>query len=66
MNKDEIIESIEKYYKTPTKNMKSHILNGFINELEKNFYRGFGDFENCWTIDINDYMKIKNKHTEVK
>ena len=30
-------------------------------ELEKKFVRGFDDFSNCWTIDIDTYTNIKKE-----
>ena len=40
-------------------NMLEAIRKEVFDALEKCFVRGFDDFHNCWTINIEDYIKIK-------
>jgi len=47
-------------------NLSKGIRIELFNELEKNFCKGFDDFSNCWTIDIEKYNEIKKRYLEWK
>ena len=62
MDKQDVLEAIDKYYQTPTKKLKSQVVHKILDSMEKKFTKGFDDFNNCWCINIEDYMEIKKRY----